>query len=402
MSSSIRCATFNVGFDQEVEFGALEKRLRAGDDIQANKVAGIIQRVRPDILLLNEIDTNDEGRCVETFQYHYLNQGQHPIHYPFVNVFESNSGVPCPSNLTKEENEYTYGFGAYPGQYGMAILSQYPILKKQIRTFQEFKWKDLPNHQIPATESGPYYSESGWSIFRLSSKNHAIVPIQIDSSILNIVACHPTPPAFDGKELRNKKRNHDEIELLTAIIKGNDFLIDDNGNQLTKPLEAPFVVMGDLNASTTDGEALQINGKTAISKLLCNERLQPGLDQALVKNGTAESALSCNVPKTPWRNSLGRMRQFDTADWNMRADYILPSKNDIYIVGQGVFWPHQGHQDSELVTQQSTKDSNSSDHRLVWCDIRLNKFERNKLSTCNPVNRDRQEICWEIRDDGYI
>ena len=32
-----------------------------------------------------------------------------------------------------------YGFGLFPGHFGMVVYSKYPILRDQVRTFQLFR-----------------------------------------------------------------------------------------------------------------------------------------------------------------------------------------------------------------------------------------------------------------------
>ena len=63
----------------------------------------------------------------------------------------------------------------------------------------------------------------------------------------------------------------------------------------------------------------------------------------------------------------------DTADWNdargpgnLRADFVLPSQG-WEVTGAGVFWPAP---DDPLHRLIGGKRPASSDHRLVWVDIR--------------------------------
>ena len=70
--------------------------------------------------------------------------------------------------------------------------------KKNVRTFQKFLWKDLPDNLIP-TE---WYSEDEIDIFRLSSKSHWDIPVKIGEKIIHLLISHPTPPVFDGEEDR--------------------------------------------------------------------------------------------------------------------------------------------------------------------------------------------------------
>ena len=95
----------------------------------------------------------------------------------------------------------SFGFGFFPGQYGMAVLSMYPIDYANVRTFQHFKWKDMPGALLPDDPSTPepadWYSPDELDVFRLSSKSHWDVPIQIDGKTVHFLISHPTPPVFD-------------------------------------------------------------------------------------------------------------------------------------------------------------------------------------------------------------
>jgi hypothetical protein len=64
----------------------------------------------------------------------------------------------------------------------------------------------------------------------------------------------------------------------------------------------------------------------------------------------------------------------DTADFNdnpapgnLRADYVLPSR-DLRVLDAGVFWPVQADPLSALT---GVFPFPSSDHRLVWVDLRV-------------------------------
>ncbi|OHV40330.1 hypothetical protein CC117_14355 [Parafrankia colletiae] len=56
----------------------------------------------------------------------------------------------------------------------------------------------------------------------------------------------------------------------------------------------------------------------------------------------------------------------DTAPGNLRADYVLPSRT-LAVAGAGVFWPPSSDPLSQLT---GTYPFPSSDHRLVWLDVR--------------------------------
>ncbi|MDP1562208.1 MAG: endonuclease/exonuclease/phosphatase family protein [Pirellulaceae bacterium] len=60
LAGTIRFATFNMALERR-EAGALTAELRTGQSQQAKRLAEIIQLVRPDVLLLNEIDRDDQS-----------------------------------------------------------------------------------------------------------------------------------------------------------------------------------------------------------------------------------------------------------------------------------------------------------------------------------------------------
>jgi hypothetical protein len=56
----------------------------------------------------------------------------------------------------------------------------------------------------------------------------------------------------------------------------------------------------------------------------------------------------------------------DTAPGNLRADYVLPSRRGLRVLGGAVFWPLTGDPRCPLV---GTFPFPSSDHRLVYLDL---------------------------------
>ncbi len=363
-SESIRVATFNVSMeagnyldentDQPLSAAVLQQRLQAGDHPQIRNIAEIIQRVRPDILLLNEFDTiQPRSAGLDLFQENYLSQsqaGQPPIEYAYRFVAPVNTGVAMPLDSNGDGEitlpEDAYGFGHYPGQYGMAVLSRYPIDTDKVRTFQHFLWKDMPGALKPFNADGtPYYSEAVWSQFRLSSKSHWSIPVQLHEQTLHLLASHPTPPVFDGPEDRNGKRNHDEIRFWVDYLNNAAYLYDDQGQRGGLAADAPFVVLGDLNASPVEGDS------------------RPGAIAGLLSH-PAVNAL------TPTSEGGREARPGDphsashTVSWGMRADYVLPSTH-LGIENSGVYWPIKEEPLHRLIESREA----SSDHRLVWVDL---------------------------------
>src|SRR5688572_25699973 len=275
----VRFATFNASLNRE-RAGQLVEDLSTPDNAQARNVAEVIQRVRPDVLLINEFDFEESGRAPELFQKNYLSvsqNGAEPIEYPHRVYLPVNTGVPSGHDLDNDGRVVTdpgtrgygndcFGFGQFPGQYGMLLLSRYPIEENRIRTFQRFKWKDMPGAMLPRNGDGtPWYTADELTVLKLSSKSHWDVPLKIWDTTVRVLVSHPTPPAFDGPEDRNGKRNHDEIRLwrefihdypydMLAWLRPPHYLVDDQrGSPAVVFWHEPFVLLGDLNADPHDG-----------------------------------------------------------------------------------------------------------------------------------------------------
>ncbi|WP_404340124.1 endonuclease/exonuclease/phosphatase family protein [Pseudoalteromonas mariniglutinosa] len=364
-ANSLRVATFNVSMDasnyvkkgQDIDKHALSKAL-SNNHQQIKNIAEIIQRVRPDVLLLNEFDYIDAEQGINVFRQNYLmvSQGkQVAIDYPYFFIAPVNTGMPTPFDLDNDGIKGRYqadaqGFGFFEGHYGMAVLSRYPIDLDKVRTLQTFKYRDMPNAQMPIDPKTAenWYSEEEWQAIYLSSKSFWDLPIIVNDKTFHLLASHPTPPVFDGEEDRNGKRNHDEIRLIADYISNADYLYDDKGQQGGLPKNTRFVIVGDLNAAPEGDKA------------------RPATTDQLLKHELIDATY---IPK-----SQGAKRSYSTpyaasytAAWQARVDYVLPSNYAIEVSGGGVFWPAKTSELYRLI-----KDRNaSSDHRLVWLDINL-------------------------------
>ena len=71
VGAPIRFATFNVSFFRESE-GDLVADLSTADHDQARAVAEIVQRIRPQVLLLNEFDYDSNELALTGFRTRYL------------------------------------------------------------------------------------------------------------------------------------------------------------------------------------------------------------------------------------------------------------------------------------------------------------------------------------------
>ena len=363
-------ATYNASlFDDEA--GAVAQRLAGGQDVQARKVAAIVQRVRPDLLLVNELDHDEAGTLADTFQREYLEVGQDgeaPLAYPYRFFAPVNTGVPSGMDLNRDgqvggegrkRGEDSFGFGLHPGQYGMLVLSRFPIDVAQARTFQHLPWAALPEARRPRhPDGGWWHDDAVWPKLRLSSKSHWDVPVQTPAGTVHFLASHPTPPVFDGPEDRNGKRNADEIRLWGEYVwnRGNDWIVDDRGQRGGLKNDARFVIAGDLNADPADGDGIP----GAITELLENPRVLRMLTPR--SEGAAQAAEAAAGANSKHRGSP----RHDTGDFgprvgNLRLDYVLPSVG-WQVSGSGVFWPKSGEPGHDWL--------DATDHRMVWVDLR--------------------------------
>lgn len=421
-TDSVRFATFNASLNRDTSGQLLSDLANPGaanftDTVgkriqQAHNVAEIIQRINPDVLLVNEFDFDQNGtpgsnstpsaqnyssEAALRFQNNFLSAPHgnttrgftNGVNYAYRYTPTTNTGIPSGYDLDNNGSvgggNDAYGFGAFSGQYGMTIYSKYEIVN--VRTFQNFKWKDMPGNLLTndptagANNLSNYYSAEEQNALRLSSKNHVDVTLKVNGQEVHFLTAHPTPPVFDGAEDKNGKRNADEIRLLKDYISGENYMYDDQGGSGGLPAGARFVIAGDMNADPNDGDSFA----SAIKQLL---------DSPLVNTSfTPESAGGTAAATDPSNNGAANDShltdpKFDTADFNdagpgnLRVDYVLPSAN-LDIEGGGVFWPvdpqtgdiNNTGDEFDLVgtfrNQNLYANFPSSDHKAVWVDVSI-------------------------------
>ena len=135
---TVRFATFNTSL-QRASAGELIADLEAGDP-QARAVAAIIQRVSPDVLLLNEFDHDEDGRALALFEERYLAVGQgggEGLRYAHRFTAPVNTGVPSGADLDNDGSSDgpgdAFGFGRHPGQYGKLLTGSSKLTLRQSR-----------------------------------------------------------------------------------------------------------------------------------------------------------------------------------------------------------------------------------------------------------------------------
>lgn len=369
---SLRLATFNISLNRK-QAGQLKSDFES-NDAQIQAIATVIRLVQPDVLLVNELDyqadADNAGRLASRLadaQQDLVGGSAWPM--PFQYATEVNTGEPSGLDINgngkPNEAEDAWGFGNFPGQYGMAVLSRYSINAAQVRSFQKLKWSSLPGALKPVDpKTGkPYYSDTVWAQLRLSSKSFWDVPVQTPSGLISVLASHPTPPAFDGPADHNGCRNHDEVRLLADYIDGDPdhYLIDDRGNKGGIAKDRSFVILGDLNTDPIDGESRH----EIIQRILKSPRVSA--NSVPSSQGAAEAGLNQGRANERHRAPAEQ----DTADFfdgnvgNLRVDYVLPS-SDFRVVSNGVFWPAEMIEGYDSQVIKKLRDA--SDHHLVWCD----------------------------------
>ncbi|WP_434355064.1 endonuclease/exonuclease/phosphatase family protein [Parasalinivibrio latis] len=377
---------------------APEDRTKAEKIIQIRNMAAIIQANRPDVIMMGEFNNDGTGSnlsALKGFKKHYLAHGQSlnsidggdklkPIHFPYIESFPTNTGLNSGldldnDGLTGQLPGDAWGFGFYHGQYAFAVMSKHKILKKKVRTFQHFKWKDLPTADIPTITNcndphnpipdgmscgDNWYTDGEWNQVRLSSKNHADVPVVIDTfwgkRTVHLLLSHPTPPVFDTVTQNNKLRNRDEIQFWIDYIQGADYFYDDNGNTGGLEAGANFVVMGDLNADPLEGDGFRDTIANLLTLPEVNTASTVG-ELVPVSNGALEEGFAGQYPDRA------------TSTFGLRVDHVIPSQN-LHVTASGVYWPATGEpgrllMNDDRVGQFGDGKDISSDHRMVWNEM---------------------------------
>jgi len=346
--------------------GQLAEALASGNDPRLRQVAEILQRVRPDIVLLNEFDYDPEINAAALLNQNYLGRSQHeqkPILYSYHYRAPVNTGMDSGSDLDRDGETGgpgdAWGFGRFPGQYGMLILSRFPIDTIRTRTFRNLRWSSLPGARRPMNPDGsPFLPDDEWSKVRLSSKNHVDLVIEVDDGDLHFLAHHPTPPVFDGPEDRNGNRNYDEIRFWFDYTNpgGVGYIVDDEGVAGGLEPGDSFVIAGDFNADPWDGDSVSNAMNQLLQAPWINSDCEP-----LSLGGEEASRLQGGVNASHVGNPAADTADFnDEFTGNLRLDYLLPSV-DLEVQGCGVFWPRAADETHSLIE--------ASDHRLVWLDI---------------------------------
>ena len=299
------------------------------DDPQIDATRAIINAIRPDILLLTNIDHDYDGFALAILS----KQLGYAYHFTAAPNAGKMTSLDLDLNGKTGEPRDAQGYGRFAGDGGMAVLSAWPIA--EVTDLTDMLWTDLPEATPP----------EGWpadvlAIQRLSSVNHWIVPIDHPDGVLHLLAYSATPPVFDGPEDRNGLRNADELGLWTHILR-------------TEP-PPDFIVIGNANLDPVDGQGL-------------SDRMTAFLANPMITDPMPKSAGGAAVQDPSHQGDPA----LDTADWdedgagNLRVDYVLPAATWT-VKDAGVFWPAPHDPLADLLGSDGMAVGR---HRLVWVDI---------------------------------
>ncbi len=349
----LRVATFNL---EDVRTDEIADR----NNTRLRALAELIQRLRPNVIFLNEITYDIPGvlgspadapagqnaqKFADTFLATPQSPELKPLHFKAF-MAEVNTGItsgmdldnngkiatsyptpapalpdgthPEPGADARDYGGDCWGFGTFPGQYGMALLvdERLAIVSEEVRTFRLMPWDFVPGALLPATDGAkPWFTPDEQAKVRLSSKSHWDIPVRLpNKAVVHFLCSHPTPPVFDGPEDRNGRRNHDEIRFWADYIENASYIVDDTNTPGGLDKRAHFVIIGDLNSDPVKGQSHKSPIK---SSLLTSRRLQ-------------EDA----VPSSD--RQLPGLAADDTSSFKLRVDYILPSRT-LGIVRSGVW-----------------------------------------------------------------
>lgn len=388
LSNDFKVASYNTSLFRE-GVATLAGDLATVTNSQAQAIARVIQRNNPDVILVNEFDYDAAGLALKRFKENYLEVaqgGENPVYYPYAFIAPSNTGVHSGFDLDNNGSvvstpgapgygEDAFGFGTRAGQYSFVVLSKFPIDTANIRTFQKFLWKDMPGALLPdnpnVAGAADWYSPAELNVFRLSSKNHADVPVLVNGTPVHILASHPTPPVFDDPAAgapwiagvdHNGRRNSDEIRFWSDYVNpaASSYIYDDTETPGTAsgglPANTRFVICGDQNADNNEGDSTD-----------------PAIKQIIGGIATVGGA---TIPANPAVNSTflpaggSGPQPDDTAAFSggVRVDYALPSAFGLTVNSGAVFWP-------PAVAGTISDATSQTDHHMVYLNLSLSGIQ---------------------------
>ncbi len=336
-ADSIRVVLWNVELSRSGP-GLLLRDILGGDDPQIAAIVTLLSRLDADILVLTGMDHDPSLHALSALPQRLQQAGQP---YPHLFSPRPNSGQPTGFDLDADgrlnEADDAHGWGRFPGEGGLAVLSRFPIRADQAQDFSTFLWADLPQANLPPGLD-PSLDSGLAAVQRLPSHSHLILPVRLpDGRTLALMIWHATPPVFDGPEDRNGRRNADEAAFWLHYL---------DGRLPMQPPDQPFLLLGTANLDVMDGDG----------------------DAGPMRGLLNHPYLSDPAPRgTHGRQEPGHAGDpaLDTAFFprtgGLRTEYLLPSR-DLAIISSGILWPPEDDPLTRLLTTASR-------HYPLWLDI---------------------------------
>lgn len=333
----------------------LVSALQTGNHVRARTIARTVQMNNPDVLVLTGVTYDDAGQIAEQLRSLYFAAGQdglEGLNYPHMFTAPTNSGQQSGADLDGDGMiggpGDAIGYGDYPGQYGMIVFSKHPIDEENVRTFQDFLWRDLPGASIPQG-----YAPLEQSILRLQESSLWDVPIEVpgESDHVHVVA---TALAAEEPTQTQAARAEDIRRVIADYVDGSSwYLSDDDGQAGGLRADDRAVVAGapTLSAGEDSDEP---------RSLLDSPRLQDP------QPGPVTEEPITDRPGDPEQTHETATR-FMPGERDRRSSLVLPGTG-FSVSGSGVFWPGEGEYGHAVVDPESTF---SLDDRLVWADLTI-------------------------------
>lgn len=288
-----------------------------------------------DLLILTGFDGDARRHALTAFARSLQRAGQP---YPHLYAPQGNAGVPTGFDADADgrpnEAADAQGWGRFPGSGGLAVLSRFPLREDQVQDHSAFLWRDLPQALLPP-DTDPGLA----AVQRLSSHAHVILPVDIGTARLSLLLWHATPPAFDGPEDRNGRRNHDEAAFWLHLL---------DGALPIAPPQGLVLLAGTANLDPLDGDGRP----EALQSLLTHPALQDPAPRGT--HGRAEPGHAGDPAlDTALYDDLG----------GLRLSFLLPDSR-LTLRAAGVLWPPP---DDPLALPLAT----ASHHHPLWVDIAL-------------------------------
>lgn len=367
---TLRVATLEVG-------SIPTRELLRDDSPRLRRIAEIIQRIRPNVLLLSGIaydtpggpdvkDGDEPGRNGQRLSDLYLAhpqaEGLAPLKFKSY-MAPVNSGMASGMDLDHDGRIVTafpplgstspnaaadaaaysgdcWGPGVYPGQLGMALLvdERLAIQADKARTFRKMPWDYMLGSLIPSGEKGKcWYADNERLLARLSSTSHWDVPVALpNGAVIHFLCSRPVTPTGEGPPRFASRRNHDEIRFWADYIEDAGYIVDDANAPGGLDSGVSFVVLGDLGRAPDPKAAdSDVIGTALFGARGVNHQVTPTADVEI--SGLSPDATTLR---------------------NLRSDYVLPSK-DLGIAAAGV-WRHP---------PEGPDPTFPSDHFPVWMEL---------------------------------